>query len=524
MFVAKARSAVNKVATVPAPIGGLNARDSLATMPETDAIVMRNLWPQPYGCSVRKGYALYADTMPVQGVTTLAVWSDVDGSSKMFAWCDDSMFDITTGGAATSMIASLAGSVWQTVSMVNTAGSHLICVNGVDDGIIYDAGGDARLTLGDGIVANTWAGLDPQDAVQVTVHQGRLWAVQVASATGWYLPVGAIQGTFVSFDFGPLFSRGGYLQYLTTWTIDDGNGAEDHLVAVSSNGEIVVYGGTDPSDDTKWTLVGVYYSGAPVSGYRGFTKVAGDLVFVTQRGVVSLSALLASTKVNESDQVLKSSKIQFLISELTASYSALFGWQAIYVPPINMLLINVPTVVSGGNTQLAANELMSTEPWTQFSGMDAASWCLYDNKLYFGDYTGKVYQAWIGNQDNGVDITFEVQQAYSYLKAPAVQKQVGMYRPNFMLTGTLQYGATINYDFQSNVLPVTNSPVPPATGDLWNTALWNVGYWSGALSTSRLWNSAQGIGVAASLSMTAQTSSEIIWVSTDYSYKVGTLL
>jgi hypothetical protein len=39
----RGQRAVTKV--VPAPVGGLNARDALAAMPETDASVMVNFFP-----------------------------------------------------------------------------------------------------------------------------------------------------------------------------------------------------------------------------------------------------------------------------------------------------------------------------------------------------------------------------------------------------------------------------------------------------------------------------------------------
>lgn len=528
MFVAKPRAPANRVSTVPAPIGGLNARDSLAAMPPTDAVIMRNFWPQPYGCSVRKGYREHVTGLTTQ-VDSLAVWNGADGTSKMFGWAGADMYDVSSSGAVgAAIVTTLASSVWQSTSISNSGGSFLIAVNGTDDAIGYRAAGVYRIVAGDGIVANTWAGIDPQDAIQLTVHQGRLWAVVNGSSVGYYLPVGAIQGTFVAFDFGPLFSRGGYLQYLSTWTLDDGNGAEDHLVAVSSAGEVAVYAGTDPSDSTKWALVGVYFAGAPVSGHRSFCKVGGDMVLITQRGVVSLTNLLVSTKVNESRGILKSDKIQLLISYAVESFSDLPGWQLIYAAPYNMLIVNVPSVLDEGNIQFASNQLMPEEPWTQFTGMDAASLVVFNNLLYFGNYDGTVYQAWYGGQDsvdlsgtNGTDVVCECQQAYSYLDAPSVQKQVGMYRPNFITNIAIGYNSRIDYDFITASIETPTPPPPDDSGSLWGTALWGVGVWSGSLGTDRQWNQADGVGVAAALRIAMQTSGEVVWVSTDYSYKIG---
>ena len=657
------------ITTVPAPIGGLNARDSLAAMPPNDAVVLENLWPQPYGCTISKGTSEYSVGFPAS-VNSLASWNSATASvaAKLFAWSLTSMYDVTNGTIGAAIVAGLGTATWQSVSMTNSAGSHLVAVNGTDDGILYNNVGVQRFVAGDGIVNNTWNQINPTSAIQVAVHQGRLWAVEKNTARGWYLPVGQIYGIFTSFDFGPLFSRGGYLQYLATWTLDDGNGAADQLVAVSSRGEAVVYAGTNPNSSTTWGLVGVYYIGAPVAGYNSATKIGGDLALLTQRGVVSMTALLTSTRINRAEDVLKSSKIQFLISEATKLYSANAGWVLLFVPMYNMLLCNVPVGSTNATYQFAANEVMPEAPWTKLTGMDALSWCLFNNKVYFGTNDGRILEAWTGNSSdvklataialnpnfdvnvtswtpnaassntwvvggynrvamtsasgqlrtsqtpatdytgktlrlsatyrnvstvggaqvqvvdasssinlatlptntttgfvtNSVDfvctavsiriqgqsvsiteligteiefdsvnltiapvgqpITFKAQQAYSYLEAFSAQKQVGMYRPNFLVSGPIDYASDIQYDF-TPVTFLAPPSQPAASGSaLWGVALWGTGLWGGGITPNRKWQQATGYGVAASLFMTAQSDKAVTWVSTDYSYKVGGLL
>lgn len=506
--------------TVPSPIGGLNAYDSITVMPETDALVLQNWWPQPYGCSIRKGYLQWATGMP-GSVETLAGWNSLSGASKMFAWSSTGMYDISTRAAVGSaLVTGLTNARWQTVNLTNAAGNNLICVNGADSPIRYSNAGVARITAGDGVTLNTWAGLDPLNAIQLTVHQKRLWAVEVNSSRGWYLPPDAIQGTFVSFDFGPQFKLGGYLQLLTTWTLDDGDGADDHLIAVSSEGEAVVYKGTNPSDSTAWTLAGVYYIGAPVSGQRAFAKAGGDQLILTQQGLVSMTGELVSTKVENAEKSLTTRKIQFLMSELVTAYKDLVGWAVLYHPPLNMVLVSVPSVVADANIQLAENQI--THAWTQFTNMDAVSWLSYNDQLYFGDYSGVVHQAWTGNSDKvlldntgGEGITATVQQAYSYFGGRANQKQVGLYRPTFITGGALSYNSTIVYNFVEKNL-TTPSVVPNPLGALWDTGRWGSGYWSGGDTVNQVWVSAEGMGVAASLKMVTISNSDVLWVATDY--------
>ena len=516
--------AANKPASVAAPVGGLNARDSIVAMPEGDALIMQNWWPQPYGCAVRKGYREWATGMP-SSVDTIATWAAATGAQKLFAWSGTNVYDITTPGAAVATpITGLTNAVWEWVNLVNAAGSHLIALNGIDDGIIYNTVG-GRLILGDGVAANTWAGINPKDAVSPTVHQHRLWVVERNTANGWFLPPDAIQGTFTKYDFGPLFSRGGFLQFLTTWTLDDGSGATDHLIAVSSRGEAVVYEGIDPEDDMNWSLTGVYYIGAPVAGRRAHCKAGGDQYILTQQGLVSMTGVLTSTKVTEQPNRVKTEKIQFLLSELVSTYSQAFGWDVKYYPKDNMLIINVPSVTQGGNVQLAANQI--TNAWTEFTNMDAACWSYFGSTPMFGDHGGKVYQAWTGNADKvkvdgtgGMSIESLVQQAYSYLGAVAVNKQVGMYRPTFVVSDPIAFKSRIRYDFASGSIAAPG-PLPTTGTSLWNLGKWNAASWGGGDTVQKQWVQGEGMGVAASLLMVMRTEAEVLWVSTDYSIVGG---
>src|SRR5215510_8234348 len=88
-----------KALTVASPLGGLNAYDNLAAMPPTDAVRLTNWAPQPYGCTVRKGYQEHATGLggPVE---SLAGWYNKNGVSKLFAFAAGKMFDVSVAGVA----------------------------------------------------------------------------------------------------------------------------------------------------------------------------------------------------------------------------------------------------------------------------------------------------------------------------------------------------------------------------------------------------------------------------------------
>jgi hypothetical protein len=55
------RGAIVRDASIPAPIGGLNARDSIAEMKATDALVLDNFVPGTTDCTLRHGLPLMGD-------------------------------------------------------------------------------------------------------------------------------------------------------------------------------------------------------------------------------------------------------------------------------------------------------------------------------------------------------------------------------------------------------------------------------------------------------------------------------
>lgn len=549
-------TAVNKVVTVPAPVGGLNARDSLANMPETDAITLNNWWPVPYGCRVRPGSLAWSLSVP--GATgTLAVWSGVLGEAKLFTFgivegaSDVGIYDITTRETTTSsapapVYTGLGSTSPSTLQIVNDGGAHLFFVSGSGPVVVYNSTGFHDITMASGTPPEppadyTWYGGPGTATAQMASHQGHIWATDCKSSIGWYLPVDAIWGEWKPFDFGPQMTLGGALHSITTWTIDDGNGAEDHLVVITAQGQAIVYGGTDPNSIDTWSLVGVYTIGEPVGEPgRNITKVGGDLIVLTQRGLVSMAGQLVSTKVNGGVNAVNSAKVQLLISTIAAQLPKHPDWQLFYFPPENLFVINLPPdrkTIS--QRQLAANLVVETCPWTAFSSLAAQSWVTYDNAPFFGTSDGRVYRGWTGWQDevdlsnaNGKDVKTQVQQAYSFLGAPAIQKQVGMYRPGFLVSEQITFGAVIEYDFLVRRLRIPSANSGREDYSVWADAanpraldgIWDIAVWSGGVFPYRRWIQAAGLGTAASLRMSMASHSDILWVATDYSYKVGGLL
>lgn len=516
---------ISQSTTIVAPVGGLNTYDSISSMPETEALILRNWLPASYGCQLRQGSRLHADEF-TGDVSTLMTWSSSAGVSKVFAVDDDGIYDITTIGAVSGTPAVAVTNSWlQHTNMGNAAGNHLIAFNGTDNGFWYSAAGWQRLAAGDGSVAGTWNGVDPADLIQCTVHQKRLWAVEVESNLAWYLPPNQLYGVAASFDFGPCFTRGGYLQALTTWTHDGGNGPEDYLLAISSGGQVAVYKGLDPSSADTWELVGVYFIGETFTR-RCWIQYGGDVVFLTSQGLLTMAGILKSTGGTNFSNAL-SRKIQSTLSNLTIEGSTRDGWELVLYTPANMLMVNIPGTSTSQNVQLVFNTIRGG--WSVFTGIPAVSWITDDETIFFGT-TGAVYRFWEGyvdqadyDNDNGVNVVGYAQQAFSHFNALGASKHFKMVRPTFISTDVFRYNVGLNTDYTFNAVDGIGDFPERSNGGTWDVSEWDSSdaVWGGGTNVINEWLSVVGLGFTGAITLVVESASELIWTSTDWIYEIG---
>ena len=78
MLLQRAKQNTAKTASVPSPIGGWNARDSLANMSPTDAVQLVNWFPTPTDVTMRKGYSVSSILTTSTGVKTISSITFVD--------------------------------------------------------------------------------------------------------------------------------------------------------------------------------------------------------------------------------------------------------------------------------------------------------------------------------------------------------------------------------------------------------------------------------------------------------------
>jgi len=588
MAVAQQRRAVT--ASVPAPIGGWNARDSVAEMNPLDAVVLENFYPTPSQIQLRKGYTRYATGITGQ-VDTLMQYSG-GSSSKMFAAAGSVIYDVSTAGAATSVVTGLGGDRWQYVNASTAGGNFLTAVNGTDAALIYDGttwvkyantstaqtisnltssgttctlttsaahglvtgnqvtitgaspaayNGTFRITvtagtiftytaltapatspaspLGSYTVAKFITGVDSSNLININLHKERLYFVEENTLNFWYLGVNAISGAATSYPLGAIARNGGYIMAMGTWTLDAGYGVDDYAVFITNNGEAIVYKGSDPSDPNDWSLIGVWQLGQ-VFARRCFFKFAGDLLLITQDGIVPLASALQSSRLDPRINI--TDKIYYAVSEAADLYSTEFGWQIHYYAKQNMLIFNIPVI--GGQQQFVMHNI--TKAWANFTGINATCFEVYDEDMYFGG-NGFVGKFWNGLSDNDTNIKASCQQAYSYFDARGQLKRFTMVRPILFTdngTPTVLCGINTDFDTQNNIGQITFNPALVSVG-IWDISTWDNAEWGGGNTISKQWQGVTGIGYAAGIILNiASQDIDVRWASTDFVMERGGVL
>jgi hypothetical protein len=361
------------------------------------------------------------------------------------------------------------------------------------------------------------SGVDPTTIIGVTLFKNRLWLTPTATLIPYYLPTNSIAGAASSFPIQSIARSGGFVMAIGTWTGDGGYGMDDMLAMVTSKGEVIIYNGLDPATASSWQLTGVWQLGSPV-GRRCLLKYAGDLLLICQDGLVPLSSALQSSRVNPN--VALSNKIMYAMSQAITTYGSTYGWQTVYYPKANMLLLNVPVSV-GAQEQYVMNTI--TKAWCNFTGWAANCWALFNDEIYFGG-NGVVGRAWNGNNDAGANIEADGKQAFNYFGTPGILKRFTMMRPTLSTNGSPGILSALNIDFDDSAItsPITYSS---SSGYVWDTAKWDQALWGGGNTVQRPWQGVSGVGYCAAPRLkTVSQGIDVHWISTDIVMERGGIL
>ena len=360
-----------KVESLPAPTGGLNTRDPISAMDPKDAIDLENWFPTPADLMLRQGFSDHVTGSVLGQVESLMAYSSSSGTERLYGASGTAIYNCSSATATASVaVSGLDNARWEHINFTNTGGTaYLLCVNAADGLRSFDG--------------TTWAeqaitGASASNFAHISMHKERVWCVKDNTLDAYYLNTGAIAGTASKLALGGFCRKGGELMATASLTFDAGDGMDDYWVAVTSEGELIAYQGTDPSSASTWAKVGRWELGKPPSR-RCFQKYAGDLLYLADDGLWPISQLITA---QTQPRLALSDKIADAVRSAMQTYRSNFGWQVLFWPRQTMVLINVPVQAGAYQQQYVMNSI--TGAWGKFSGISANCFEIYQGNMYFG--------------------------------------------------------------------------------------------------------------------------------------------
>jgi hypothetical protein len=522
---------VAKTHKMISPVGGLNTKDSLAAMPETDAVIIDNLFCQPTWVELRNGKSLLAtytgipyNLIPYAGLGVSQMFCSVGnaGTNSIFR------VDNAGGGAVGAAVVGGAGGTIQTITNPyfeyaqygTNAADVVYLVNGVDFPLLFDGAVWRQITTVSAPYALT--GAAPSSLSQVAVYKQRLWFLQGGTFNIYYLPQNVFAGALTLLNIGSNFKLGGYIAAMITISVDNTAGTNDYMAFISTQGEVVMFQGYDPSAVATWSVAAHFRIGSPVGQGRScWTKMGMDAAIICADGLILLSEAMLTDR--SQNKLTLSDKIRYGVNQAIAAYGTNGGWQLQLYPAGNKLILNVPTT---GNRLSSYQFVMQTltgawVTWGQIaSPLNATCWENFNNQLYFAS-SGAVYQGDTGNTDNGAAITFNVEQAFSEMQFEG-QKRWTQCQPTFIASGSLSVSMNLNVDYNS-VQPSGSIPLSQNSSAIWNVSLWSTPtYWGDSQQIVNPWIGLEALGFAGALYMQGSCQSVTLkWMTTRFMFEPG---
>ena len=515
-----------KSTTIPAPVGGVNALNSLYGMEPTDAVYQYNIIPKEFGLTVRKGTREHVINLDNPVLTVMTYRDITTGAETLFAATIDGIFDVTVRTDAPSAPVlpwpnntGEAGycSFTQWVDVSNTG--YLLVADAVNGYYIYDG---TTWTL----AIMTGAGPDAIDIDFVMVWKSRVWFLAKNSATGWFLAPGQIEGSLLdgNLEFGNKFRYGDGVVGLYNWTLEDGSGLDNLLVVLGRAGDVLVYKATDPTT-VDLNLVGHWYVGPFPAGNRLTTDYGGDLMILSTYGIISLQGLMAGVALERQQQWV-SAKISPYVREVMRDTINFLGWEVRVDPDEGVMIVMSPQ--RGSKARIQFVMYTATQSWCMYRGLKMDCGVYSRDNFYYGEdnsvieMTGTLDNVSFDNQIRE-PIPWALLTSYQDYGSPGHWKRAQFLRPLFISQYAPDYTVSARYDF--NIEDIGQQPISlPRDGSLWDEALWDSGIWGGGFSVVQQPSGASGMGRHVAIQVIGRSSFRTTFVGVDVMLDAGGML
>lgn len=479
-----------------APTGGWRTDITLAEMKKDAAFQLDNFFPESNRVRARYGSNTFASGLGAS-VQTVMPYS----TTKLFASAGTKVFDISAGGVATSVVTGQTGARWSQVLHTNVGGTFLRLVNGLDAPLLYDGSTWVNTAI-------TGSGLTASNLSVGILYRSRQWFIEKNTTKIWYLATDAVSGAATSIPMGGNMKFGGVLVGMGVWTIPVATGIQQCLCVMTSEGEILVWQGSDPSTASGFTLLGTFKVGRPLGYDRCFLNVGADLAIMTTDGIIPISKAVqldrGSTDLGAITAGIGPTWLQTIADQGATSDE----WQLIGFPKRRMAIVNLPE--SAGPYQYVMNT--ETGAWCRFYGLASVCWGTWNDRLFFGTASGNVIEAEVGSNDSGNAIDCLMAGSWQTFGDPIAPKYSTLIGASLQAGGSTTFYLGVTADYSVTTPQALSNVLPTQKAAKWDVSLWDQAYFAGT-SIGRLFATGTATGVALAPVVRAVISGDNVSIS-----------
>jgi len=469
--------------TLPAPLRGLRLDENQAFMTQGGALVLDNWLPTLRGVKLRGGYIRWATPPEATPIYSGFEYTH-EGVERMYVGNATKLYDVTAGGTPTLIKDSQTSGIYTAAQLANAAGDWMIVVN--DNGdypLRFDGGTWETLNPGytppggkpskiTGPVGSTV--VNGGNLSYVWKYRNRLFFIENGSMNAYYLGIDSAGGVLSAIPLSGAATQGGYLLFGAVWSLDSGDGLDDKCCFVTSEGEVLIFTGSNPADPNNWRQEGRYQVSKPL-GQNAHINIGGDLLIATIDGIVPVSA--AVSKDVMALQLSAITKALGPMWQTEANTRNTLPWSMHKWPEFGGLFVTLPGGTPGNQRCLAAN--LNTGAWCRITGWDAMCFMQMRKDMFFGTQIGVVMQADRTGYDDGKPYVATMVGGWEMFQSPSQTVTWRQARAIFTSGPNEpfipQISAVTDYALALPTPPLAG--IDPGGGDYWDQGHWDISKW-----------------------------------------------
>ncbi|KQS79033.1 hypothetical protein ASG25_10630 [Rhizobium sp. Leaf384] len=457
----------------PSPTLGLMTNADIASQTSGAAMVLENWLPTLTGARIRGGSEKWG--LAADGGAFVSAFRYVYGSvERMFMSTATAIYDMSAPAVppttTAAVVTGLTGGDFCTFQQANADKSYLVCFNGMDTRKLYDGatwGTAPAITFPSGDTT-TMASLNFG-----WVFKKRQFLIKNGSLDAYFLGLDSVGGVASLFPLGGVMRNGGSLLSGFSWSIESGDGPNEYCVFLSTEGEVAVYSGSNPTSADDFGLVGVYQIGRPL-GKNAFIRSGGDVLIATVDGLVQLSQSFQRDR-GQLSLVSVSRPIEDIWRAVAAVTGS--GWTLTLWPEQNLVFVCFPNNPVAPDTTLVLNAL--TSKWSLVTNWAANCFACFQKNLFFGSTNGLAWHGDYTGTDDGMTFQASFLSHFAAVQGYGQEKVAGVATMRFRASEPPKVRLFARADMDIAVPSYSTVSLNSIGASVWDVGFWDAAKWDG---------------------------------------------